>query len=347
MRLHLIAFTPRGARLAKGLSSALKQRGHKCFPRAFCPCPDKNGKPLLPPLGEMSLAQWTESAFREGDGIIFISACGIAVRAVAPYLQSKQTDPAVVVVDEGGNFSISLLSGHTGGANRLAEEVAKLIGAQAVVTTATDTAGLLAIDDWAARNGWRLDPPEYVKAVSAALVAGGTVTLRSDFPLLGKLPRGYRTGQEAPQLWFTLSDAPSGALKVIPPALWVGIGCRKGAGREQIAAAVSAALAEGKLHPLGVVGIATISRKGKEPGLLAFCQEKRLPLHAFPPEALSLQPGEFTASDFVEQTVGVDNVCERAAVSASKGGQLLVKKTVLDGVTAAVAAALPVTVRLE
>lgn len=347
MRLHLIAFTPRGARLAKGLSAALKQRGHKCLPRTFCPCPDQNGKLVLPPLGDTSLAQWTESAFREGEGIIFISACGIAVRAVAPFLQSKHTDPAVVVVDEGGNFSISLLSGHTGGANRLAEDVAKLIGAQAVVTTATDTAGLLAIDDWAARNGWRLDPPEYVKAVSAALVAGGTVTLRSDFPLLGKLPRGYLAGKETPQIWFTLSDAPSSALKVIPPALWVGVGCRKGAGREQIAAAVSAALAAGKLHPLGVVGVATISRKGKEPGLLAFCQEKRVPLHAFPPEALSLQPGEFTSSDFVEQTVGVDNVCERAAVSASRGGQLLVKKTVLDGVTAAVAAALPVTVRLE
>ena len=115
--------------------------------------------------------------------------------------------------------------------------------------------------------------------------------------------------------------------------------------RAPMAALGEAALAAGDLTPLAVAGAATISIKGEEPGLLALCREKDWPLRCFPPEELALQPGEFTPSPFVKETTGVDNVCERAAVAASGGGRLLVKKTVLDGVTAAVAAC-PVAVRL-
>ena len=345
MTLRLIAFTPRGTLLARELAEKLEQGGHRCDARSFRPFPDGTGRPALPCLERETLAQWTEAAFREAEGLIFISACGIAVRAAAPFLRDKHTDPAVVAVDEGGRFAVALLSGHTGGANRLAREVAEAVGAQPVVTTATDGAGLLAIDDWAAQNGWRLDRPERVNAISDALVAGGTVSFSSDLPVRGPLPRGYLPGEVSPALWFTLSAAPSQALKVVPPALWVGIGCRRGATGERIAAAVEAALAAGDLTPLAVAGAATISIKGEEPGLLALCREKDWPLRCFPPEELALQPGEFTPSPFVKETTGVDNVCERAAVAASGGGRLLVKKTVLDGVTAAVAAC-PVTVRL-
>ena len=345
MTLRLIAFTPRGTLLARELAEKLEQGGHRCDARSFRPFPDGTGQPALPCLERTTLAPWTEAAFREAEGLIFISACGIAVRAAAPFLRDKHTDPAVVAVDEGGRFAVALLSGHTGGANRLAREVAEAAGAQPVVTTATDGAGLLAIDDWAAQNGWRLDRPERVKAISAALVSGGTVSFSSDLPVCGPLPRGYLPGEVSPALWFTLSAAPSQALKVVPPALWVGIGCRRGATGERIAAAVEAALAAGDLTPLAVAGAATISIKGEEPGLLALCREKDWPLRCFPPEELALQPGEFTPSPFVKETTGVDNVCERAAVAASGGGRLLVKKTVLDGVTAAVAAC-PVAVRL-
>lgn len=345
MTLRIIAFTPRGTLLARELAAGLEQAGHACDARSFSPFPDEKGQPVLPALERETLARWTEAAFREAEGLIFVSACGIAVRAVAPYLRSKHTDPAVVAVDEGGRFAVALLSGHTGGANRLAQEVAAVAGGEAVVTTATDRAGLVAIDDWAAKNGWRLEKPEKVKAVSAALVAGRIVSFQSDFPVRGPLPRGYRPGETSPALRFTMSAAPSEALKVLPPALWVGIGCRRGAGQEQIAAAVDAALAAGGLSPLAVAGAATIHIKKDEPGLRAFCKERGWPLRSFAPEELAAQPGRFTPSAFVRETTGVDNVCERAAVAASGGGGLLVKKTVLDGVTAAVAVR-PVTVRL-
>lgn len=346
MTLRIIAFTPRGTLLARELADRLTQRGHRCDACSFRPFPDEKGQPALPAMEGETLSRWTGAAFREAEGILFVSACGIAVRAVAPWLQSKHTDPAVVAVDEGGRFAVSLLSGHTGGANRLAREVAEIIGAQPVVTTATDGAGLLAIDDWAARTGWRLDRPEKVKSVSAALVAGRPVSFCSDFPVRGPVPRGYLPGEVSPALWFTVSAAPSAALKVVPPALWVGIGCRRGAEKERIAAAVDAALAEGNLSPLAVAGAATIDRKAEEPGLLALCRERGWPLRTFPAGELAAQPGEFTPSAFVQETVGVDNVCERAAAAASGGGRLLVKKTALQGVTAALAVR-DVTLRWE
>lgn len=345
MKLRIIAFTPQGTLLARELAAGLERAGHTCDARSFRPFPDEKGRPVLPALERETLARWTEAAFREAGGLIFVSACGIAVRAVAPYLRSKHTDPAVVAVDEGGRFAVALLSGHTGGANRLAQEVASIAGGEAVITTATDRAGLVAIDDWAAKNGWRLDRPEQVKAVSAALVAGKTVSFCSDFPVRGPLPRGYRPGETSPALWFTMSAAPSDALKVLPPALWVGIGCRRGAGEEQIAAAVGAALAEGGFSPLAVMGAATIDIKAQEPGLLAYCKERGWPLRSFSGADLAAVLGEFTPSAFVREVTGVENVCERAAAAASGGGKLLVRKTVLNGVTAAIAVR-PVTVRL-
>lgn len=340
MNLRLLAFTPRGALLARDLARGLAQKGHTCEARSFRPFPDENGRPALPaPEGE-TLARWTEAAFREADGLIFVSACAIAVRAIAPFLQSKRSDPAVVAVDEAGTFAVSLLSGHTGGANRLAEEVAALTGGTPVVTTATDRAGLLALDDWAARNGWRLEHPQRVKAVSAALLAGKTVSFQSDFPVRGPLPKGYLPGEVRPRVWFTWQAGEKGeALKVLPPALWVGIGCRKGAAKERIAAAVFAALGAGGLSPLAVAGAATVALKKDEPGLLAFCEEQGWPLKVFSPEELAAQPGAFTPSPFVQKVAGVDNVCERAAAAAAgPAPRLLVQKTALDGVTAAVAA---------
>lgn len=340
MILHILAFTPRGTLLARELADGLTQKGHSCKAASFRPFADEKGRPVLPAMERETLSGWTQAAFREAGGIIFVSACAIAVRAVAPFLQSKHTDPAVVAVDEAGAFAVSLLSGHTGGANRLAEEIAALTGGTPVVTTATDRAGLLALDDWAARNGWRLECPERVKELSAALLAGKAVSFQSDFPIRDPLPKGYLPGEVQPQVWFTWKGGEKGtALKVLPPALWVGIGCRKGASKEQISAAVFAALEAGGLSPLAVAGAATITLKEQEPGLLAFCREQGWPLKALPPETLAALPGEFTASPFVQEVTGVDNVCERAAVAAADSNpRLLVEKTARNGATAAVAA---------
>ena len=140
MRLELTAFTRRGTALAARLAEELTRRGHQAA------CTRSAGE---------SAAEWGAPRPSAGaQGLIFVGAAGIAVRSIAPHLRHKSTDPAVVVVDEGGQFAIPILSGHLGGANDLAREIAALMGGQAVITTATDVNGAFAVDQWARARGW-------------------------------------------------------------------------------------------------------------------------------------------------------------------------------------------------
>ena len=125
----------------------------------------------------VSLRDWTGKAFAESRALVFIGAAGIAVRASAPYLTGKAADPAVVAVDECARFAVPLLSGHLGGANALAREIALLCGAEAVITTATDRNGVFAFDEWARVQGLRVADPGRIRAVSAKLLAGDARTM--------------------------------------------------------------------------------------------------------------------------------------------------------------------------
>ena len=177
MKIGLVAFTDRGMELGRRLAQGLEAQGELCVL-------DRGGK------GGVSLAHWTDAHFLHSQALIYIGAAGIAVRAVAPWVKSKMTDPAVLCCDENGRYVIPLLSGHVGGANDLARRAAALCGGQAVVTTATDGRGLFAADSWAKKRGMAILNPEAVKTVSARLLAGKSVLLRSDFPLRGSLPQG-------------------------------------------------------------------------------------------------------------------------------------------------------------
>lgn len=147
----------------------------------------------------MALRPWIRlqigqrAPFGQADALIFVSACGIAVRSVAPHLRSKFTDPAVVAVDDCGRFAIPLVSGHVGGANALAGGSPGAIGAQAVVTTATDGNDVFAVDTWAADQGFLVVRPNAAKAVSAALLNGEPVGFHSDFPVGGDASKRNRS----------------------------------------------------------------------------------------------------------------------------------------------------------
>ena len=138
----------------------------------------------------VALQEWTARAFPNARALVFIGAAGIAVRAIAPYLHGKASDPAVVAVDECGYFAVSLLSGHLGGANALTREIARICGAEAVITTATDRNGVFAFDDWARVQGLSVADPGRIKAVSAKLLAGKRIRVRSAFPIDGAPPAG-------------------------------------------------------------------------------------------------------------------------------------------------------------
>ncbi|MCD7895573.1 MAG: hypothetical protein LUG50_02730, partial [Planctomycetaceae bacterium] len=174
MRIDLAAFTDRGYALAATIASALNRAGDNAT--------------VVRPGRDVSLRDWTERAFHGADALVFVGAVGIAVRAVAPFIRDKTTDPAVVAIDDGGRFAVAVLSGHVGGANALTERLATMTGAVPVVTTATDNAGVFAVDAWAVRNNLAIVNPRAIKSVSAKLLHGDSIVIHSAYPVTGTAP---------------------------------------------------------------------------------------------------------------------------------------------------------------
>ncbi len=318
MRIAAIAFTDCGMELGRRLA-------------------EREPELALTRCERGGLGEWTERAFGEYDALVFIGAAGIAVRAIAPHVRTKVSDPAVVVLDEMGTFAVPVLSGHLGGANELAVRLARHVGALPVVTTATDVHGLFAVDAWARSQGLAVANPERIKWISARLLAGETVKLKSLYPIAGPYPAQVEPDEEGYDVLIThRTRGRAEALRLVPRIVTVGIGCKRGTAAEAIEEAFIAALRKSGCHELAVRAVATIDLKGDEPGLLAFCRGRGLPLRAYSAGELSAVPGSFSGSAFVKKTVGVDNVCERAAVLCS-GGRLLSQKEAGNGVTVALA----------
>ena len=246
-----------------------------------------------------------------------------------------------MVIDEKGQFVIPLLSGHIGGANAIARRLAEELQGQAVVTTATDVNALFAVDEWAARQGLRLSSLADAKAFAAAMLEKGAAGVYSDFPLQGPLPQGlvYAFHGDAGLVITTKAQVPVFRTTVVarPVIVHVGIGCRKGTTARDIAYWVNAVLQRANLSPDAIADVSSIDVKRGEAGLLAFAKAQQWPLHFFTADELNAVPGDFTASDFVKERVGTDNVCERAAVLASHQGTLIVTKQSRRGITVAVA----------
>lgn len=318
-RIAYLSFTDRGHALAERLRAVLGGEA-SCTRR----------------MEDFSLSRWTEEAFASFDALVFVGAVGIAVRAVAPFLKSKARDPAVVAVDECGRFAVPVVSGHLGGANDLAREISTICGAVAVITTATDVGGLFAVDEWAKRQNCAVTDPHGIKAVSAKILAGGTVRVRSEWPVEGTPPVGVALTDGADLDVRVDVRRHEGGLCLAPKALVLGVGCRRGTPRESLETAFRELCGEQNLWPEAVCAAATIDLKAEEPGLLDFCAAHGWPLTCYSAEELRKTEGTFTPSAFVERTTGVDNVCERSAVLAA-GGPLLTGKHAGNGVTMALA----------
>ena len=313
-----LAFTAKGEALARRLAEALPGSVSRCG-------------------GDVTLKGWTAEHFAQDEALIFVGAVGIAVRAIAPHCRSKAADPAVVAVDEGGNFAVPLLSGHLGGANALARALAKACGAVPVITTATDVNGLFAVDLWAKAQNCAVLEPERIKHVSGALLAGQTVRYWSPWPVAGETPAGVKKADAPEAADFALTLTPQGgALHLVPRIGVLGVGCRRGTTAQQLEEAFAAFCAASGLSPAAVCAAASIDLKKDEPGLAAFCKAHGWPITFYPADELRAVPGQFTPSAFVASVTGVDNVCERSAVKAS-GGMLLLPKTAGGGVTLALA----------
>jgi cobalt-precorrin 5A hydrolase/precorrin-3B C17-methyltransferase len=297
--IGLVAVTAAGARAAERLAEA--------WPDAE----RYDGRP----------AEALRTAWTECDGIVCFLAVGATVRLLAPLLRDKASDPGVVCVDEAGRFAVPVVGGHGGGANALAQRVADVLGAEPVVTTATDAAGLPGLDTL----GWPVEGA--VAAVSRALLDGDPVRLEVEpagtvwpLPALPVGPHGERV-----LLVTDRAIEPDGDTAVLrPPSLVVGVGSSRGVTAEEVLDLVDAALAGAGLSPASLAHLATVDAKRDEAGIVEAARRRawRLVCHAADTLAAVAVPHP---SEVVRAAVGTPSVSEAAALVG--GGDLLVPKT--------------------
>ena len=330
MRTIIIAFTQPGLQLAKkaaqNTEGTVEIYGHER-------CTDGTIHSFY------SVGEVINEQFYQCDRILFIGAAAIAVRVIAPYLKSKTTDPAVLVADEDGKFLISLLSGHIGGANEWCSTLAERLGAAPVITTATDTRGMFAVDLFAGKHRGRIlnhEPvgmtgnDEYIDLLEQAekQYPGQIQVTKNEN---GEFESGIQIITEVHEKEVFLRT-----IKLVPMNLAVGIGCKKGKSLKEIAQAVYTTFTQNHLLTERIGVIASIDRKAQEQGIIDFAKQMKVPYRTYAAQELEQQAGTFTASTFVKGQMGVDNVCERSACAASGGGEKIVAKTACDGITVAV-----------
>jgi len=287
--------------------------------------------------------------FHQFQGHVFFMSAGIVVRMIAPLIADKTVDPAVVVVDDQGRHAISLLSGHLGGANDLCRAVAAALESRPVITTATDLHGVPAVELMAKEKGLAIENPAAIKHVSMALLAGETVVLSDPYRLLADRPPSWAvdisegTGDETglDPVGIVVDDRvrPAGRRTLVlrPATLAVGMGCNRGTSVEALEASLLRALERFHLAPAGLACLASIDLKSDEAGLLALAEKWQRPLRFFSREQLKQVGSVPNPSPQVEKHVGVDSVCEAAAILAARGGRLIVPKQRTPDTTVAVA----------
>ena len=295
-----------------------------------------------------SLAALMAETFHQRRAHVFICACGIAVRAIAPHVRDKAVDPAVVCLDDAGSFAVSLLSGHLGGANDLARRVAGLTGAVPVVTTATDAANAPAIELLARQAGFPLDNPVATRRINAALAAGQRVAVFDPLGLFSppQAAASHFTWVSSPQdvdadTPLVLVDWRAGPptptrLYLRPRLLVAGVGCRKGAPAQAILELLGQTCRQYRLALASIGTLASIEAKRHEPGLLEAARSLGART-VFLPAAQLAGVTVPHPSAMAAKHMGVDSVCEAAAILASDRGKLLAPKTKNAVATAAIA----------
>lgn len=306
------------------------------------------------------------AGFGRYDSLVCIMATGIVVRILAPLIVHKTSDPAVVVLDQKGKYAISLLSGHLGGANDLAREMAVISDGEAVITTATDVAGELSFDTFAKKHDMAIENIGQLKHISGALLSGKKVNVFTDknaaelYPELAKeqkrgmiaiLPlseffKTYAIESNIPavvideRLFVSNSTVPQAApvLYLRPRTICAGIGCKRNMEQKPIEEALLQTLKEEGIHPLSLKCIATIPLKSDEPGIIGTAANLNVPLQIIPTEEienLDIRQLGIQTSEFVASQTGVLSVSTACSYLASSKGTILRDKAKYKGITIA------------
>lgn len=340
--IKVVAVTPGGAALARRLCREL--------PGAQCWLPlNLAGDEGPQERTFRRLSQVFQGAFRARENLVCIMAAGIVVRSIAPYLRGKDLDPAVVVLDEGGQFAVSLLSGHLGGANQLARQVAQLLGGTPVITTASDIRGLPALDVLAASLGLTIENLAGVRGVQMALLSGRPVRVvdpdgylsaaLAPYPGLftrePDLAAAMVAGRPTVYVGFREGPWPEWWLVLRPRNLVAGVGCHKGTLAREIVDFIKGVFKEERLSLLSLQALATIAAKSEEPGLKEAAGSLGVEFIWFTAEELEGVKVPHPSAQ-VARHLGVKSVSEAAALKAG-GVELIVPKRKGANVTVAVA----------
>ncbi|MBR0140906.1 MAG: cobalt-precorrin 5A hydrolase [Ruminococcus sp.] len=329
MNIAIVSVTENGRILSYDIKSSLPEHNAKryCFKRYT----DDSA------ISYDSVSKIVSEIFYQYDAVVFICACGIAVRATAPHIFSKTTDPAVIVIDEQGKFAISLLSGHIGGANALTSLISERIGAVPVITTATDTGGKFSPDSFAKANNLIITDMEKAKLIAAAVLNGEKIGFLCNYPYKNTPPEitekpcryGIYIGTNTD---FKLFES---TLQLVPKNISIGIGCKKSAPFSAIYSLFSEIMHKNSIIHERVCSVSSVTLKKNESGILEFCRKLGINPTFYTPEELAEVKGEFSDSEFVKKITGVGNICERCAVYGGK--RLIIAKCAANGVTMAVA----------
>ena len=355
----IIALTRNGARMARTLAGSL-DRDHALFIDRRFRKDDDSGEAFDLPLRPV-----VKRAFAGYSSLVLFLSAGASIRLLAPLLESKQIDPAVVCVDDAGSFCVSLISGHVGGADQLAQEVAVCLGARAIVTSASHASGTLAVDLLGREFGWRLK-------------ADATTITRASAAVINSQPIGIWQGAGEPGWWpdgkplpgniavyATLEDLAASAcataliisdttsdletlladkITVVyrPRSLVIGMGCRRGVPVEELESLLAEALRENGLSAECLAEIATAEIKRGEPGLEQLAERHGVPLSFLQANELNAvfetNPGAITSkSERAHGLVGVWGVAEPAALLTAGASELLVNRKKTTRATIAIA----------
>lgn len=306
-------------------------------------------KGLYPDAQVLKLApEITTETWDKHRTLIFIMAAGIVVRKIAPLLKDKKTDPAVIVLDEKGNYAVSLLSGHLGGANEAAKEIAAFLKGSAVITTASDLNNMPSIDLWARDNRLVIDEWELLPSLSTKLLDNGVLYVYSDINI--DFPSVFLKTNNPAEADILITnhininenkiiankEQGKGQFYMRPQNIVIGFGCNSGTSEKEISGAITDLLKKHNLAFSAIQSIATLDKKSSEPGLMAFAKKHNLNIRSFTPEELNSVSG-VTKSEVVFKATGANAVAEPAALLASCAGSLLVQKQKSGNVTVAIA----------
>lgn len=374
MKLAIISFTENGIKLSQTVAKRLSGRKVTIYTK----CSRYTAEDLKVQRVKESLQVWTAQRMAEGDALLFIGACGIAVRAIAPNLTDKLHDVPVLVMDEEGRYVIPILSGHVGGANEMARELSDLIDARPVITTATDVQKKFAVDLFAKRNHLEIMNKDGIAKVSTKALAGEQLTIavraqniecyhpkfcevceedfteaenpllreasmhKHDWKVCGVEPPlrlvPYVEDQPVDVVVSEMPDNKNALIWLRPRRYVVGMGCRKNKDPEELLDFYMKTLEKAMVEPGEVYALASIDKKKDEPGLLAISERMRIPFFTYTAEELNRVGACVHSSEFVKAQVGVDNVCERAALAGcGANGTLIYEKQAFDGMTIAIA----------